>query len=283
MKAFVSVDMEGMPYVVIPGHLTLKGTLYSEARQIATKVTLIVAEELHSNGVDEIVVADSHGPMVNLLTDNLPDYVELIRGYPRPTCMTSGVEGCDAALFLGYHGKAGTMRSSFDHTYNSLSISRLEINRIEASEFLLNAYSAGDLRVPVILVAGDYQLIEDDVRKYAPWAETVALKRSLSRGAARSFGMGRIEKELRAGVKKALANLREQKAKLLIAERPVRMKVTFQSTYFADAAELLPMIKRADGLNVEFTASNMTEAYKVFEFLCLASVGVDAIKKEQLS
>jgi D-amino peptidase len=59
------------------------------------------------------------------------------------------------------------------------------------------------------------------------------------------------------------------------------MKVTFQSTYFADAAELLPMVKRTDGLNVEFTASNMTEAYKVFEFLCLASMGVDAIKKDQ--
>jgi D-amino peptidase len=273
--------MEGMPYVVIPGHLSLKGTMYSEARQIATRVTLIVAEELHSNGVDEIVIADSHGPMVNLLTDNLPDYVELVRGYPRPTSMLSGIEGCDAALFLGYHGKAGTMKSSFDHTYSSLSIGRLEINRIEASEFLLNAYSAGDLRVPVIFLAGDYQLIEDDVKKYAPWVETVPLKRSLNRGAARSFGMGRIERELRAGVKKALTNLREQKAKPLVAERPVKMKVTFQSTYFADAAELLPMIKRTDGLNVEFTASNMTEAYKVFEFLCLASMGVDAIKKDQ--
>ena len=281
MKVFVSVDMEGMPYVVIPGHLSLKGALYSEARQIATKVTLIVAEELHNNGADEIVIADSHGPMVNLMTDNLPDYVELIRGYPRPTSMVSGIEGCDAALFLGYHGKAGTMRSIFDHTYSGLSVSRLEINRIEASEFLLNAYSSGDLKVPVILVAGDYQLLEDDVKKYAPWVEAVALKRSLNRGSARSFGMGRIEKDLRAGVKRALANLREQKAKLLIAERPVKMRVTFQSTYFADAAELLPIIKRTDGLNVEFAAGNMIEAYKVFEFLCLASMGVDALKKDQ--
>jgi len=281
MKAFVSVDLEGMPYVVIPGHLSLKGVMYNEARQIATKVTLIVAEELHDNGVDEVVIADSHGPMVNLLTDSLPDYVELIRGYPRPTSMLSGIEGCDAALFLGYHAKAGTMRSIFDHTYSSLSISRLEINRIESSEFLLNAYGAGDLKVPVILVAGDHQLIEDDVKKYSPWVETVALKRSVSRAAARSFGISRIERELRAGVKRALTNVREQRAKLLVAERPVKMKVIFQSAYFADAAEMLPIVKRIDGLNVEFTASNMTEAYKLFELLCLASVGVDAIKKDQ--
>ena len=49
VKAFVSVDMEGMPYVVIPGHLNLKGVLYEEARKTATRITLTVAEELHKN------------------------------------------------------------------------------------------------------------------------------------------------------------------------------------------------------------------------------------------
>ena len=34
MKAFISVDLEGMPFVVIPGHLNLKGALYDEARKI---------------------------------------------------------------------------------------------------------------------------------------------------------------------------------------------------------------------------------------------------------
>ena len=66
MKAFISVDMEGMPYIVIPGHLSLKGTLYEEARKTATKITLTVAEELHKNGFNQILIADSHGPMVNL-------------------------------------------------------------------------------------------------------------------------------------------------------------------------------------------------------------------------
>jgi D-aminopeptidase len=37
-----------MPYIVT-SHLGLKGTLYEEARKIATKVTLIVADELYKN------------------------------------------------------------------------------------------------------------------------------------------------------------------------------------------------------------------------------------------
>ncbi|MCK4973333.1 MAG: M55 family metallopeptidase, partial [Candidatus Heimdallarchaeota archaeon] len=62
MKAFISVDLEGMPYVVILGHLNLKGSLYGEARKVATDITLVVAEELYKNGFEQIIIADSHGP-----------------------------------------------------------------------------------------------------------------------------------------------------------------------------------------------------------------------------
>ncbi len=277
MKAFVSVDLEGMPYVVIPGHLSLKGTLYEEARKIATKVTLIVAEQLNKNGFDEIVIADSHGPMVNLLVDDLPEYVEIIRGFLRPVSMISGVEGCDVALFLGYHAKFGTAKSTFDHTYSGGSINKVEVNGVAVSEFLLNAYAAGDLNVPVVMVAGEAQLLKDDVKQYAPWAETVALKHSLSRVSAKSFSMVKIEKELKGAVKSAVANFKQNKVKPLIAKKPVKMGVTFLISHFADVAELLPIANRIDGLRVEYTASDMIEAYKTFELLVLAARAVSSI------
>lgn len=277
MKAFVSVDLEGMPYVVIPGHLSIKGTLYDEARKIATKVTLIVAEELHRNGFERIVVADSHGPMVNILVDDLPEYLEIVRGFPRPLSMVSGVDDCDVAVFLGYHAKFGTPKSSFDHTYSGGSINRLEVNGVAVSEFLLNAYAAGDFNVPVILVAGEAQLLEDDVMKYAPWAETVALKHSLSRVSARSRSIKEIEKDLRKAVNRAVGKFKRDKAKPLIAEKPVKMRVTFLVSHFADVAELVPTVKRIDGLSVEYAAKNMIEAYKTFELLALAASGMSAI------
>ena len=277
MKAFVSVDLEGMPYVVIPGHLGLKGSLYNEARKIDTKIAVTVAEELNKNGFDEIVIADSHGPCVSLLVDDLPEYVEIIRGFPRPVVMVSGVEGCDVALFLGYHAKFGTAKSTFDHTYSGSSINRVEVNGVAASEFLLNAYVAGDLNVPVILVAGEAQLLKDDVTQHAPWVETVALKRSLSRTAARSFSMAKIEKDLREAVKRAVANFKQNKVKPLIAKKPVKIGMTFLASHFAYVGELLPMVNRIDGLNVEYTARDMVEAYKIFELLVLAAAGISAV------
>jgi D-amino peptidase len=148
------------------------------------------------------------------------------------------------------------------------------VNGIVTSEFLLNAYVAGELKVPVVLVAGEAQLLQDDVKQYAPWAENVVLKHSLSRVSARSSSMVKIEKELRKAVRKAVRS--KDDAKLLLAEKPVKMKITFLTSHFADVAELLPIVKRIDGLNVEYTARNMIQAYNTFEHLVLAASGMSA-------
>ncbi len=274
MKAFISVDLEGMPYVVILGQLNIKGSLYEEARKIATEITLIVAEELHKNGFEKIIIADSHGPMVNLLIDDLPEYVEIVRGSLRPTSMVAGSEGCDVALFLGYHSKFGTVNSTFDHTYSGGSVHKLEINGVEVSEYLLNSYTVGDLGIPTIFMAGDKQLIEDDVKTLTPWVESVALKESISRLSAKSPSMKVIEKDLRSTVNKAVINMNENKVKLLVTTKPIKVKLTLRDTQQTDAITYLPFITRLDALTVEFTSSNMVEAYKTFQALMFISAGV---------
>ncbi|MFX0087319.1 MAG: M55 family metallopeptidase [Candidatus Hodarchaeota archaeon] len=277
MKAFVSIDLEGMPYIVIPGHLSLKGVLYKEARKIASKITLIVTDELNKAGFDEILIADSHGPMVNLYVDDLPEYVDIIRGFPRPTSMVAGVEGCDVALFLGYHAKFGTSYSTFDHTYSGASIKSLEMNSVKLSEFLLNSFAAGDYNVPAILVAGDAQLLKDDVEHYTPWVETVTLKQSLTRLSAKSSSMVKIELNLRQAVKNAVIRYNKKEVKPLKMNSPVKTKITFLGSHFADAAEMLPIINRIDALTVEYTSKNVIESYKIFELLVLAASGITRV------
>jgi D-amino peptidase len=281
MKAYISVDLEGLPYVVIPGHLNLKGAQYNEIRKIATKLTLVLVNTLHENGFDEIIVADSHGPMVNLMVEELPDYVELIRGFPRPQAMVTGIQGSDVALFLGYHAKSGTAYATFDHTYSGGSIQALKINGIEVSEFLLNTYTAGEVNVPVILVAGDYQLLKDDVKVHTPWAERIELKRSFGRSAAKSPGLGKLEKDLQTGVERAVSKFKKKTTKPLVTKTPVNVEVTFKNSYFADTAELLPQITRVGGHDVKYTTKTMSEAYEIFQLLCLAAAGISAIKRDQ--
>ena len=271
MKAFISVDLEGMPYVVIPGQLNLKGSLYEEARKIATKITLIVTEELHKNGFDKILIADSHGPMVNLLIDDLPESVEIIRGSLRPTSMVAEAKGCDVAIFLGYHAKAGTIYSTFDHTYSGGSVQKLVLNEIEVSEYLLNSYTLGEIGIPPVLVAGEMQLIEHDVKRYSPWVETVPLKESLSRLSAKSYSIKLIEKELRAATNKAIINFNENLVETLVLEKPITVSLTLKETHQADAVALLPFIDRKSAQTVEYVANDMQEAYKTFQALMFIS------------
>jgi D-amino peptidase len=153
----------------------------------------------------------------------------------------------------------------------------VKVNGIATSEFLLNAYVAGELNVPVILVAGEAQLLNDDVKRHTPWIKTVVLKHSLSRLSARSPSIIRIEKELRETVRKAVAEYRKGNAELLIPKKPVNMQITFLMSHFADVAELLSTAKRTDGLNVEYAAGNMIEAYKTLELLVLAATGMSAL------
>jgi len=273
LKAFISVDLEGLPFIVNLGQLNLKGKLYDEAREIATKITLNIVYELHDQGFDEIIVADSHGPMVNLYVNELPEYVEIVRGTPRPISMVAGIEECDVALFVGYHAKYGTEKSTFDHTYSGSSIHKLILNGIEVSEYLLNSYTAGEFNVPVIFIAGEAKLIEGDVKEYTPWVESVILKRSFSQFAARSPSMMKIQTELKETVRLAVNKFKENKMKALKMNEEVKMEIVFKSSVMADVADLLPQVKRINGLTVEYIAQNVIEAYKVFQLLVTAASG----------
>jgi D-amino peptidase len=119
--------------------------------------------------------------------------------------------------------------------------------------------------------------LEDDVKKYTPWAETVALKHSLSRVSAISPSAKKIEKESQEAVKNAVTKFRHRDVKPLITKKPVKVRITFSTTHFADAAELLSFVKRIDGLNIEYKAKNVIEAYKTFELLALAATGISSI------
>ena len=278
VRAFISLDLEGLPHIVSREHLFVKGALYAEARKIATEIVKVVAETLHhEEGVEEVVVADSHGPMVNLIVEDTPGYVKVVRGFPRPLSMVAGAKGSDFAIFLGYHAKAGSEKATFDHTYSSASIDKLEINGIEVSETLLNAYLLGEWGVPVAMVAGDKSLIETDVREHLPWAVGIALKESFGRYSAMSPGIEGIRELLREGTVEAFERFKRGELKPLKTETPVEVKLRFLNSAYAEIAELLPFVERLGGKTVRFSAKSVEEAYRTIEVLIFASAGVSSI------
>jgi D-amino peptidase len=276
LKAFISVDMEGMPHVVSRAHLSHDRPLWNEARRIATSITIEAVRALQESGYEEVIIADSHGEMLNIDPFELPKGSRLVRGYPRLRSMLAGAEEGSIALFLGYHAGFGTRLSTFDHTYSSSSIQKIELNGVQCSEYLINAIALSELKIPVALVAGDASL-EPEVKRFTPWSGFLPLKHSLGRYSSSSPSMQEILGEVRKAVLLSAESAKKGELRLISVEKPISLRITFLSTGYADVAEYLPWAKRIDGLTVEFSLENALGALSLIELLALASAGVRSI------
>ena len=71
MKAFISVDLEGLPGVASLTMVSPWSSQFSIASKVMTRLVNATVDELFKNGFTEVLVADSHGYMTNI------NYVEL--------------------------------------------------------------------------------------------------------------------------------------------------------------------------------------------------------------
>ncbi len=272
-KVFVSVDFEGLPFVSSYSHLSPGRPGYQDARRVASRLVDVVARELLDLGYD-VVVADSHGYMSNVDWLELPRGVKLVYGYPRPHSMVYGGEGARFAVFLGYHGGAGSP-STLSHTYSMRAIYRIVIGGVEASEYLLNAYALGEMGVPVGLVAGSAEL-RSEVEKHTPWAVFVELKKSASYAAAVSPSPEEVYEELRRAVREAHRRAVEGELKPL-KPRSTVFEVEFTQPIYADVASLAPGVERLDGRRIRFDLGSVVKGVDLLELIVAACIGAEAL------
>src|SRR5213595_4313427 len=137
-------------------------------------------------GATRVVVNDSHWFMRNLLAEELHQAAELLSGDPKPQSMVEGIDGgFDAALFIGYHARAGTRHAILDHTYAD-RIHDVRLNGRPVGELGINAAFAGVHGVPVALVSGDSALASEAQDLLGDGVSTVVVKHAVGRHAARS-------------------------------------------------------------------------------------------------
>ncbi|OYT40235.1 MAG: aminopeptidase, partial [Desulfurococcales archaeon ex4484_58] len=213
MKAYVSIDIEGLPGIASITMVTPTRSQYSRGSKIMTSIAKEIANLLFENGFERVVIADSHGYMTNIDYLEMPRGTSIIQGYPRPYSMVYGLDkDFDAALFIGYHTAAGTIHGFLDHTMSGRVFHEIIVNGIRASEYLLNALYAGEKNVPVILVAGD-EYLRSDVQKHTPWTVFIDLKKGITRYAARFDSYEEVIDKLRKGVQIAINRLKRGEAK----------------------------------------------------------------------
>ncbi len=262
LKVFISVDMEGIGGIGTGKMVSSGGKDYALGRKLMTEEVNVVVAALLARGPAEILVNDSHGDMQNLLHMELDERVTYIQGNIKPFGMVQGLDSTfDAAIFLGYHTRAGA-DGFLAHT-GSGSVKGLWLNDREVGEGGLNAAYAGEQGVPVILASGDL----DFTKEFEALVETrtVATKEAVTPQVAHLIHPKHVRARLAAATTEALDDLAS--ASLFTVGTPVRITMRFATTTRADILQAIPGMRRVDGFTVAYTARDMVEAYQLIRLM----------------
>lgn len=272
MRVLISVDMEGIAGVSSRENV-LPGTAgYERFRRLMTAEANAAIAGAFEGGATSVVVNDAHNGMRNILYEELDERAELISGHNKRRLMVDGVEGSDAAVFIGYHAWMGTARSVLDHTVSSLFTHNWWLNGVRVGEAQLNAAICGEYGVPVVLVSGDDKL-EAQVRASLPGTKTLVVKESLERSVVRSLGRAVVKDLLRQGVAEAVRGARSVKP--VAPPAPATIRVEFLRSDYGELASWLPQAVRVDDRTVEVTGKTVSEAWVLAEVALRLAMSVN--------
>lgn len=156
MKIFITADIEGITGAAHWDETDKKHADYAELREQMTAEVSAACEGALNAGASEVWVKDAHWTGRNILAAKLPRQVRLVREWSgHPFSMMQEIdETFHAALAIGYHSGASSGTSPLAHTMTG-DITYVKINGQFTSEFMISAYTAGLVGVPMVFVSGD--------------------------------------------------------------------------------------------------------------------------------
>jgi len=268
MRIYISADMEGIAGITAEEQTNPVGQPeYAYSCELMTGEVRAACEGAKDAGATSILVNDSHWSMRNIIHEQLPPDVRLIRGSGKPLSMNQGIDSkVDMAAFVGYHASGGTQDAVLDHTYTDATLYEVRINGEKCSEARINAAVAGCHGVPVVFLSGDQSACAD-ARSFLPWALTVEVKQAIGRYAALSLSPQEARAAIKAGIAQAIREAGARGAKPYAFATPITLEITFTYTSKADVASLLPGSERVSARTVRFAHGDFLTVFRAFRAL----------------
>ena len=257
LKIYISADMEGVVGAVTDAQLGPGGFEYERFRQFMTNEVNAAIDAARAAGADEFVISDSHGNGQNLLIDQLPDDVTIVRSWPREHSMMAGIdETFDGVIFLCYHASTNNTRGVRAHTMSSANITSLRLNGMTMTEGSMNAAIAGHFGVPVIMVSGDdiavaeNQVIIGDIEgAVVKWASGFHSARTLTPEAAYEV--------IRTRTKSAIDRIDDFEPYVL--DTPIELELSLKHYQPVELLAYLSNVEKVNSHTIRFTGDDITE------------------------
>jgi D-amino peptidase len=264
MKLYISSDMEGVAGVCAWEQVDARTPHpdFEAFRRYYTQEVCSAVEGARAGGATGMLINDSHGPMRNLLLEELPADVRVIFGNRKPFSMVQDANaGFDGAFFIGYHGAAGDADAVLCHTYTPSVIYEVGVNGVRCSEATLNAGLLGYYGVPLLLVTGDRTTVES-VQQQMPWVGGVVVKESIGNFAANSLTPGASQRAIRRGAEDAVRNAAQSKP--FRFDPPLSLDVQLVTAAQAHLVATIPGFERTGSRSVRFVHDDYAVVFKAF-------------------
>jgi D-amino peptidase len=213
MRVHVISDMEGVSGIVKWQQVGAGQPMYEEGRRLYTEEINAAVRGAKAAGATEIVVMDCHGAGEGYMFNSLvPDLLHEACDYVVQEEWTGYTEfleqGCDAALFVGMHARAGVRDGVMNHTIAGQAWQNLWFNDTLVGETGINAALCGTWGCPVLLVAGDEAVCREGRELLGERLTTVAVKKGIGSYSARQVAPLRARQLIEDGARRALGDLK---------------------------------------------------------------------------
>lgn len=274
MKVWISVDMEGISGLVRWADVVSSGMDFQRNRRFMTQDANAAIAGAFDAGASEVVVEENHGveDLCDLVLDEIDPRCRVVRGGGRPTATTMAALARDTAvvLFVGHHARAGSFPGIMAHTVSYERFREVRVAGAPVGESEIMTIRAGELGVPVGLIAGD-QVVCAELAKRAPWIEQVCVKRALSNVSGDVIPPARTRDEIRRGARRAVE--RAKKGELPVYrdqpaphEIEVELRAPLEEPLRANLAQL-PEFEIASDTLVRTLAPDMDLGFRRIAYL----------------
>lgn len=274
MRSYISVDMEGITGAAVGKHVQPGEKEYDRFRRLMTQEVNAAIEGALAGGATDVLVSDGHGPMTNVMVEELHPGARLISGSNKILGQLEGIDrGFDAALFVGYHQREGGGDGIMNHTFLGRFVYDVRLNGEPVDEAAVNAGLAGAFGVPVALVTGDDQVCAEAQRRL-PGVVTAPVKEAFDRFVGLSLTPKKAHELIRDRARQAIEGVRAGEIKPYKVKTPVTFEVDFKRTSPAHLGTLFPGVERRGPRTIAISDGDYVKAFKLMWGMLIIAIAV---------
>lgn len=232
MRVLIMSDMEGVSGIVVWDQVNGGSPMYEEGRRLYTEEINAAVRGAKRAGATEIVCVDCHGAgkgwtFNSYIPELLDPACEWVAHHPWGRYTELLEKGCDAALMVGMHARAGTPDGVLCHTISTVTWRNLWFNDDLVGELGVNAALCGHYDCPVALVTGDDAVIRESREILGAAPIYVSVKKGLTRYSARQIPPIRARQMIEQGAYDSLQNL--ARLKVYKPAKPTQISIELET------------------------------------------------------